>query len=569
MNAQIEGKGHPKGLYILFATEMWERFNFYGMRAILFLFMTQALLFKNEFASNLYGSYMSMIYLTPLIGGYIADRYWGNQRSIIAGGIVMAIGELVLFACGSVYQTAPGLTQILFYSGLGLMITGNGFFKPNISSMVGQLYPAGDHRKDAAYTIFYMGINTGGALGPFICGIVGNTGNPADFKWAFLVGAIAMVISVIVQVLFHRKYVMNPEKEVLGMIPAGSPKKYLKPTFTVIGLAIIATAIIGLFYIDAKVFGFLFYLLLACFIIIPLIIYTDKSLTKIEKARVAAITVVCFFVIFFWGAYEQTGASLVIFAEDQTNRLLNLKIPVWFVYILSLALAYYFFTLYKKVSKNLAGSYDSQLRITLQSLIVIFMAAVISGNIYLFSTNSQYITQETLPSSWFQSFNSVFIVLFAPFFAWFWLKLGKKEPGSSTKMAIGLFFVALGYLWIAWGVKGIQSGVKVSMIWLTFLYALHTAGELCLSPIGLSLVNKLSPIKFASLLMAVWFTANAFGNKVAGSLSALYPENGKTTSFLGYHMSNLYDFFMLFVFMCGIAAALLFLITKRVQKMMV
>jgi POT family proton-dependent oligopeptide transporter len=149
------------------------------------------------------------------------------------------------------------------------------------------------------------------------------------------------------------------------------------------------------------------------------------------------------------------------------------------------------------------------------------------------------------------------------------LKLGKKEPTSPTKMAIGLFFVALGYLWIAWGVKDLQPGIKVSMIWLTVLYALHTAGELCLSPIGLSLVNKLSPLKFASLLMAVWFTANAFGNKLAGSLSALYPEKGKTTSFLGYQMNNLYDFFMLFVFMCGIAALLLFFLTKRLQKMMV
>lgn len=562
-------KGHPKGLYILFATEMWERFNFYGMRAILFLFMTQALLFKNEFASNLYGSYIGMIYLTPLIGGYIADRYWGNQRSIIAGGVLMAIGEIFLFACGSVYQTSESLTQVLFFSGLGFMITGNGFFKPNISSLVGQLYPKNDNRKDAAYTIFYMGINTGGAIGPLVCGLVGNTGNPADFKWAFLVGAIAMIISVIVQILFHKKYVRSPEQEVLGMIPANCPKKFLTPSFTITALAIIATSIVALFYIDAKVFGYLFYLLIACFFIIPFIIYTDKSLSKMEKNKVAVITVVCFFVIFFWGAYEQTGASLVIFAEDQTNRLLNLKIPAWIIYVLSLVFIYYLFTLYKKISKNLAGTYDKQLRKTLQSLLLIFIAAVLAGCIYMALQKINYISQETLPSSWFQSFNSIFIVLFAPFFAWFWLRLGKNEPSSPTKMAIGLFFIALGYLWIAWGVNGLQPGIKVSMIWLTVLYALHTAGEMCLSPIGLSFVNKLSPLKFASLLMAVWFTANAFGNKLAGSLSALYPENGKTTSFLGYHMSNLYDFFMLFVFMCGIAALILFILTRRLQKMMI
>lgn len=560
--------GHPKGLYVLFATEMWERFNFYGMRAMLILFMTQALLFDNTFSSNLYGSYIGLVYLSPIIGGYIADRYWGNHRSIIAGGIVMALGELILFFCGSVYESSPGLSQVLFFSGLGFMITGNGFFKPNISSLVGQLYPKNDNRKDAAYTIFYMGINTGGALGPFICGLVGNTGNPADFKWAFLVGGIAMVISVIVQIMFHKKYVLGPDNKPLGLVPENTPKKYLSPVLTVIGLTVITTAIIGLFYIDAKEFSYLFYLLLACFVIIPAIIYSDKALTKPEKNKVLVITVVCTFVIFFWAAYEQTGASLVFFAEEQTNRLLNLKIPTWLIATISALLVFYIVVLYKKVAKNLSGDYHKQLRLTLHYLLLIFGAAIVAANIYLFANKVGFITQETLPTSWFQSFNSVFIVLFAPFFAWFWLKLGKNEPSSPTKMALGLLFVAIGYLWIAWGVNNAQPGVKVSMIWLTVLYALHTCGELCLSPIGLSLVNKLSPLKFASLLMAVWFTSNAFGNKLAGSLSALYPENGKTTSFLGYQMHNMYDFFMLFVFMCGIAAFILFFLTKRLQKMM-
>ncbi len=186
MSETTPSKNHPKGLYILFATEMWERFNYYGMRAILVLFMTKALLFDNVFASNIYGSYISLIYLSGLLGGYVADRYWGNQRSIIAGGIVMAIAEFILFFCGSLYETAPHLSSILFYCGLGGMIAGNGFFKPNISSMVGNLYRKDDNRKDSAYTIFYMGINTGGAIGPLVCGLVGDTGNPAEVKWACL-----------------------------------------------------------------------------------------------------------------------------------------------------------------------------------------------------------------------------------------------------------------------------------------------------------------------------------------------------------------------------------------------
>src|SRR5690606_32041290 len=196
MQPTAENRSHPRGLYVLFATEMWERFNYYGMRAILIYFMTQALLFDTKFASNLYGSYLSLLYLTPLIGGYIADRYWGNKRSIISGGLLMAAGELLLFICASIYDVEPDIATVLFFSGLGFMATGNGFFKPNISSLVGQLYPKGDRRIDPAYTIFYMGINVGAAIGPFICGLVGNTGDPRDFKWAFLVGGIGMLISV-------------------------------------------------------------------------------------------------------------------------------------------------------------------------------------------------------------------------------------------------------------------------------------------------------------------------------------------------------------------------------------
>jgi POT family proton-dependent oligopeptide transporter len=560
-------KGHPKGLYILFATEMWERFNFYGMRAMLVLFMTKALLFDHAFASNLYGSYLSLVYLTPLLGGFMADRYWGNRRSIIAGGLVMAVGELVLFACGTVYASAPQMATFLFFSGLGLMIAGNGFFKPNISSLVGQLYPSTDNRKDAAYTIFYMGINTGGALGPFICGLFGDTGNPADFRWAFLIAGVGMVISVIVQKLFQHKYVVDPDKNVLGMVPKDSPKYMTNPFLTVLGLAVLASICIGLLYLDTRI-NYLFYLLVACIVIIPAIIFMDKALTKIEKNKVIVIFVVCFFVIFFWGAFEQAGASLTLFASDQTNRHLGLKVPVWGIALVSALLLYYFITLFKKAARNLASDFDRELRITVFGLLGLATLALVAANIYLLASGQSYVEKEEVPASWFQSLNSAFVVLFAPFFAWLWSKLGKAEPASPTKMALGLFLLALGYLWIAKGVDNVLPGVKVSMIWLTGMYALHTMGELCLSPIGMSLVNKLSPLKFSSLLMAIWFTANAFGNKVAGVLSSLYPENGKTTSFLGYQMHNLHDFFMLFVFMAGLAALVLFLLTRKLQKMM-
>jgi len=356
---------HPKGLYVLFATEMWERFNYYGMRAILVLFLTKALLFDKVFASQVYGSYTGLIYLTPLLGGYIADRYWGNNRSIIAGGLVMAIGEFILFGCGTFYQNAD-LSAILFYAGLGCMIAGNGFFKPNISSLVGQLYPRGDKRIDSAYTIFYMGINTGGALGPFVCGFFGDTGNPADFKWAFFAGGVAMLISVVTQLLFQKKYLKDPDGNALGEAPADAPKWFQKIPVMVGFLFLLSIVTITLVYIDVKVVSYLFYLLLGCITLIAFIVFSDKTLNGIEKQKVLVIFVVSFFVIFFWSAFEQAGASLTFFAEEQTNRDLG------------------FFT---------------------------------------------------VPSSFFQSLNSIFVVSFAPVFAWLWVKLGKHEPSSPYKMA--------------------------------------------------------------------------------------------------------------------------------------
>jgi POT family proton-dependent oligopeptide transporter len=489
---------HPKGLYVLFATEMWERFNYYGMRAILVLFLTKALLFDKVFASQVYGSYTGLIYLTPLLGGYIADRYWGNNRSIIAGGIVMAIGEFVLFFCGHFYENAA-LATPLFYTGLGCMIAGNGFFKPNISSMVGQLYAKGDSRIDASYTIFYMGINTGGAIGPAVCGLVGDTGRSGDFKWAFFAGGVAMLLSVITQMIFQKKYLVNAEGQQIGLAPKDAPTSFQKIPVMVVFLFLLSLLTIALVYIDIKVVSYLFWLLLACILFIAFLIFSDKSLDLIQKKKVGVLFTVSFFVIFFWSAFEQAGASLTFFASENTQRDL--------------------------------GFY-------------------------------------TVPTSFFQSLNSIFVVTLAPLVAWIWVKLGKREPSSPFKMAMGLMLLALGYLWIATGVNGVGAGVKVSMIWLIGMYMMHTFGELCLSPIGLSLFNKLAPVKFASLLMAVWFTANAFANKLAGVFSALYPENGKVTSFAGYQISNLHEFFMFFVIMAGIASLILFFLSKKLKSLM-
>lgn len=511
-------KGHPKGLYLLFVTEMWERFSYYGMRALFMLYMVQALLFDKEMASQVYGSYTGLVYLTPLIGGYIADRYWGNRRSIVIGAVTMAIGQFLLFLSACYFHHIE-MAKYLMFCGLGLLILGNGFFKPNISTMVGRLYTANDSRKDAAFTIFYMGVNVGSTLAPLVCGLVGNTGHPEDFKWGFLASSLGMLLAATVFQAFKNKYICDPEGNPVGMPPArqdaatgkahataGSGQQNQKRTFLMGAGIVLLTLLFSVnwsgdaahLFADADWIGSLIY---ATVIVMPLVIITDKSLTRTEQVRIGVIYIIAFFVIFFWAAYEQAGASLTFFADEQTDRTI--------------------------------GGWE-------------------------------------MPAAYFQSFNPIMIVTLAPLFAAFWLFLGRHgiEPSSPRKQAIGLFLLSMGYLFIAFGVKNVEPGVKVSMIWLTGLYLIHTMGELCLAPIGLSLVYKLSPARFSSLLMGVWYLSTSAANKFAGLLSGFYPEKGISKSFMGYPIENLYDFFMLFVFMSGTAAVILFLLSGKLQKMM-
>lgn len=455
---------HPSGLYVLFLTEMWERFSYYGMRALFVLFMTKALLFDKALGSQIYGSYTGLVYLTPLLGGYMADRYWGNRKSIIVGGVLMAIGQLLMFFAGTFYQQ-PELATPLMFTGLGFLIFGNGFFKPNISTMVGQLYPIGDKRVDSAFTIFYMGINLGAFIAPLVCGYLGDTGNAADFRWGFLAACVGMCLSLIFFIALKNKYIVTPEGVQIGEKPNSSREENTNGEKTPVNWKAVL------------IWGFIFALLLYIFkyklemdwvgafifsltIAAPGYIITDPSLTKIERERIWVIYIAAFFVIFFWAAFEQAGASLTYFAEEQTDRMLFGK---------------------------------------------------------------------TIPTSYFQSINAVAIVIFAPIFVWIWGGLGRRnlEPASPFKQALGLFLLAIGYLVIAFGVKGIDPSTKLSMVWLVSLYTIHTFGELCLSPIGLSMVNKLAPVKLASLLMGVWFLSTAAANKFAGTLSALYPEEVK------------------------------------------
>ena len=481
------------------------------MRAIFTLYLIKALLMDKELASSIYGNYTGLVYLTPLIGGYVADRYWGMRRSILWGAILMLAGQMFMFFSALYYQNSE-LAHWLMYIGLASLIFGNGFFKPNITTMVGSLYEPGDKRLDAAYTIFYMGVNVGAFIAPLLAGYLGDTGNPADFKWGFLAAAVGMFLSLILFIGWKNKFLIGPNGEQLGLVaaskvesnksekdkaPAKSSSQNIKE-FIIWAFGLVALFSLFHFAFEFDLIGaFIFSL---C-IIIPAYVITDRSLTKIEKQRIAVIYMIAFFVIFFWAAFEQAGASLTYFADEQTNR----DIFGW-----------------------------------------------------------------TMPASYFQSFNPVFVVVFAPLMSWLWLKLGSKnmEPASPTKQAMGLFLLSVGYLVIALGVHGVEPGVKVSIMWRTGLYFIHSMGELMLSPIGLSMVNKLAPIRFASLLMGIWYLSMATANKFAGMLSGVYPEAGKSKSFIGFEIATMYDFFMLFVIISGVAAVILFGLSKWLQKLM-
>lgn len=476
MNQAIEQKGHPKGLAVLFSTEMWERFNFYGMRALLSLFLAEALGKGESEASIIYGGFLGMSYLTPMLGGYISDKYLGNRNCILLGGTIMGIGQLLLFFSGTLYSTNLDLAKTIMWLALVAIIIGNGFFKPNISSMVGSLYPKEQRNKlDSAFTIFYLGINVGATMGQIICPIVGDRfidgmRDLTAFKWGFLVAGLAMFTGTISFFFLKNKYVVTPEGAPLG----GIPKKSDIPEgesdsakFTGVNIFISVIILIAATYLLHLVFdapgvsiikAWLYPFIFAAGISLGYLILSDKTITKIERDKIWVLYIVCFFVMFFWGAFEQAGSSLTFIANNQTDT-------------------------------NFLGW--------------------------------------KMPPSMVQSFNGIFVMVFAiPFsFLWVWMSKKRLEPISPVKQAWGLLLIALGYLIIATQVKGLGETGKIGVIWFVVLYLLHTWGELCLSPIGLSLVAKLAPKRFASLLMGVWFLGNAGGYVLTGTLGALLPAS--------------------------------------------
>jgi POT family proton-dependent oligopeptide transporter len=586
-------KSHPKGLWVLFGTEMWERFNFYGMRTLLTLFIVNALMISKEESSIIYGGFLGLCYLTPMLGGFISDRFLGNRNCILLGGTLMGIGQLLLFTSASIFSTNLELAKTILYVALGVIIFGNGFFKPNISSMVGSLYPKAEKNKlDTAFTIFYMGINIGAFLGQFICPILGDVvvdghRDVFAFKWGFLAAAIAMLIGTLTFFFLKNKYVVTPDGKAIGDLPSKNTSDDFEEgesqsaqfTNQSLGLAVLSFLVLGFIFKNVFDQNIIYSIIYSSGITLAGLILSDKSLTKIERDRILVIYIVSFFVIFFWAAFEQAGSSLTFIADYQTDR-------------------------------NFFGW--------------------------------------EMPPSMVQIFNGIFVVIFAVPFSMLWDKLRAKgkEPISPAKQAMGLLLIAISYFIIAHNVKDLGNSGLLAVHWLILLYLIQTFGELCLSPIGLSLVGKLAPRRFASLLFGVFFLSNASGYALAGTLGSILPPtseqyiaaekekidlkgildgnvnpSGKELytlakikaasldenldkklgleikksftdtsvvmseakfsvikkenvikavypKFGGFTIHNLFEFFMVFVVLCGVASVLLFMLVPKLKVMM-
>ncbi|GAA4138325.1 peptide MFS transporter [Sphingobacterium kyonggiense] len=497
--------GHPASLFVLFFTEMWERFSYYGMRALLTVFLITELAkggwgWDNEKAMNLYAWYTGLVYLTPLIGGMIADKLTGYRKAILIGALIMTLGHASM--------AFEHISGNFFYIGLVLMILGNGMFKPNISSMVGQLYPNNSTKKDAGYTIFYMGINSGAFLGMLLCGYIGEK---VGWHYGFGLAGVFMFFGMI-QFYFAQKIF-----GIIGEKPntVHTPTEHVEPE-------------------------------------------EDEAPKNVVRDRLVVVAVLMIASIFFFFAFEQAGGSMTIFAKDYTQRVLTGGAGETFKWV-DAALTIFPIIIVTYVLFKLSQQIFSKYPMTVIATAISFAIIWVLG---IWKVNREFSLDQTeVTVSWFQILNSFFIITLASSFSKLWEKVW--NPSGPVKFAFGLILVAVGFLALAYGSMTIPQGAKtasVSMIWLILAYFFHTTGELCLSPVGLSYVSKLSPKKFAGLLFGLWFTASAIANFIAG----------KTGSYID-KITEAYSMTVFFLIIAALpiaVALLLLLFNGKLKKMM-
>jgi POT family proton-dependent oligopeptide transporter len=430
--------GHPRGLFVLFFAEMWERFSYYGMRALLIFYLTKHWLFSDGQANLVYGAYASLVYITPVLGGFLADRYLGQRKAVLFGAVLLTIGHLLMAVEGNGGQGDAAVN--VFWAALAFIIVGSGFLKANISVMVGQLYPRTDARRDGAYTIFYMGINVGAFIGTLVAGYLGET-----YGWSYGFGAagVGMLLGLIVFVL--------GKPLLLGKGESPDPERLTKKTagisfeWILYGLSLASIAVIWVLIQYQNLIGTL--LLASGSVLLLYIIISAFRLEKEDRDRIFAIIFLIALQPVFWGLFEQAGGSLNLFTD-------------------------------------------------------------------------RYVDRAGVPASIFQSINPFYIVALGPIFAWLWTWLGKKglEPSTPAKFGLALLQIGFSFLILVWGAQtaGMENMTPVIFIFLIYLF--QTTGELCLSPVGLSAMNRLAPAQMASLIMGAWFFATAGGNFVAGKI---------------------------------------------------
>jgi len=439
---QPEAVGHPKGLFVLFLAEMWERFSYYGMRALLIFYLVQHWLFSDSEASIIYGAYTALVYITPVVGGYLADKYLGQRKAVLFGAILLTFGHFFMAFEGGGGQSDPMIN--IFWLALALIIVGSGFLKANISVIVGQLYPRTDVRRDPAYTIFYMGINVGAATSSIICGYLGQT---YGWKYGFGLAGVGMLVGLVFFILGKPLLLGKGEPKDPSKLRGGREFGIYGA-----GLAMVALCWVAIQYQDMV--GYV----LGAFgggLVLYVLFTAVTKLPSDERDRIFAAMFLILVSIVFWALFEQAGSSLNLFTD-------------------------------------------------------------------------RHVDTQGVNASMFQSINAIYIVMLAPLFAMVWQGLGRRgmEPSAPLKFGLGVVQVGLGFLVLVWGAQSVGIDVPTPVIFIFLIYLLHTTGELCLSPVGLSAMNRLSPSHMASLVMGTWFFASAAGNFAAGLIAAATGAEG-------------------------------------------
>ena len=538
--------GHPSGLFVLFFTEMWERFSYYGMRALLVIFLIGAIDVENpgwgwerEDALSLLGTYALMVYLTPILGGYIADKMIGYRSAVVIGALLMTLG----------HASMAVETPLFLYIGIGLLIFGNGFFKPNMTSIISKMYENFPEKKDGAYTIFYMGVNAGAFLGIMLCGYLGE-----KVAWSFGFG-LAGIFMFLGMLQF---YFAKPIFDGIGDKPEATTDEELEipegdklNPFTLLDKiligAFVVLSVIWIFNDPLSKIGEMPILpggaegtvansviLTALVAFLVLLISRLTRYTPLVRDKMIAVAIFAFFTVFFWASFEQAAGSMAIFAKDYTSRALAgntamvFKVVDTIITIIPLAIiTWVLYSLFRMTYK----------KITLSN-IILGLSFVIIWGIVIYKLIREFSNTGTeVPATWFAILNSLFIIMFAPLFSRWWES--KYNPSAAMKYGIGLSLLGVGFGFLVFGSLSIPQGAEtaaVSMIWLILAYLFHTLGELCLSPVGLSYLSKLVPGRMIAFMFGIWYLAIAIGNKLAhfmgGKIDAIVSQYSLSTFFL-------------------------------------